>query len=123
MTVPETPIYDYNRSISWKNNVRTAWESVYVKPEPTAHFVKNRPHLALRGRVPTANAGHIPAATFARQSVCHRELRELCLRSRCGSTRPGRLLSTLPALARSVKGSIRLASSHHRLEVHVRKES
>jgi hypothetical protein len=59
-------VHNNDRSMPWKNDVRAARELGHMQPESAAHPVKNGTDLAFRYSVPTSNAGHIPASSFAR---------------------------------------------------------
>jgi hypothetical protein len=66
VSVPETAVDNNYRSMPWKNDIRAAGELGHMQPESAAHPVKNGTDLSFRYSVPTANAGHIPASSFAR---------------------------------------------------------
>jgi hypothetical protein len=74
VSVPETAVHNNDRSMPWKNDVRAAREPGHMQPESAAHPVKNGTDLAFRYSVPTSNAGHIPASSFARKAVRHPEV-------------------------------------------------
>jgi hypothetical protein len=80
VSVPETAVHNNDGSMPWENDVRAAGECGDVEPESTAYPVKNGTDLAFRHCVPTSNAGHVPASSFPRQSVCHRNVRHALLR-------------------------------------------
>jgi len=59
-------MYNNDGSMPWENDVGTPRQSGHMQPESAAHPVKNGTDLAFRYSVPTSNAGHVPASSFAR---------------------------------------------------------
>ena len=69
VAVPETPVYEDHRAVTFQDQVRPAWEILCMQPEPEAQAMRDLPHRQFRLRIARANPRHNLAATLGIDDV------------------------------------------------------
>lgn len=69
--MPEASMYEHCGTVTWKDEVWSAWHSPHVKAVTKAGSEKAPPQGQFRHGILTANPGHHPAANLTGHDVSH----------------------------------------------------
>jgi len=69
--VPEATVDKYRDFMLWQDNIWMTWKIRAMQAKPVAKQMQCFAHSSLRVCIPRPNAGHVPAAVFFRNTVCH----------------------------------------------------